>query len=139
MPAPAIPEATLKLLWQDRRLPDSLLYTIDGRSVTILSPGDANEDGGPDFIDASIRIGGILYRGDVEIHSTASDWLTHTHHTDPHVTEPSFTLSSRATSIRGFSEVQADGSFPSSNFMHGFSRITIGIHAPSSGLRPPFP
>jgi hypothetical protein len=84
MPAPAITEACLKLLWQNQRLPDSSLRTIDGRSVTILSRGGANDDGGPDFIDASIRIGGILYRGDVEVHRNAGDWLSHTHHTDPH-------------------------------------------------------
>jgi hypothetical protein len=41
-------------------------------------------DGGPDFRQASIRIGGTLYRGDVEIHVDAASWYGHRHDTDPH-------------------------------------------------------
>ena len=52
--------------------------------MTILSPGRANYDGGPDFKDARIRINRITYCGDVELHCHAASWRSHSHDTDPH-------------------------------------------------------
>ncbi len=56
---------------------------MDGRAVEILSPGTFNRDGGPDFINARIRIGGTLYRGNVELHQRLEEWTQHFHHRDP--------------------------------------------------------
>ncbi len=70
-------------MWQSRSFPGTLA-TSDGRKVTILEPGVLNPDGGPDFHDALIRIGGTLYRGDVELHVDARSWSTHGHESDPH-------------------------------------------------------
>jgi len=55
---------------------------MDGRSLEILSPGIPNHNGGPDFSDAQIRIGGRLYRGSIEIHRTEEEWKSHRHHKD---------------------------------------------------------
>jgi hypothetical protein len=77
-----IPERFLRQIWKYRRFNDTRLFTTDGQIVEIISPGQLNTDGGPDFTDASVRIGGILYRGDVEIHEDESEWMSHGHHAD---------------------------------------------------------
>lgn len=105
-----IPERFLRQLWKHQHLKRFSLSTIDGKPITVLSAGTPNTDAGPDFIDATIKIGNILYRGDVEIHQTLNEWKQHAHHTDAkynrvilHVVLqaeqehlPSFTKSSRA-------------------------------------------
>ena len=37
---------------------------------------------GPDITDAQIRIGDILWTGNVELHTKSSHWLLHKHHLD---------------------------------------------------------
>jgi hypothetical protein len=79
-----LPETEIHRIWE-HGFPSALpLCTSDGVSIRILSPGRANEDGGPDFTGARIQVGGRLYSGDVEIHRTPRDWQRHGHHTDPH-------------------------------------------------------
>jgi Protein of unknown function (DUF2851) len=78
-----IPEAVLHFLWQQLLFPAAGLRTTDGKRVSVLYPGRPNTDGGPDFRDARIRIGGITYRGDVEIHNTADEWEGHHHASNP--------------------------------------------------------
>ncbi len=72
-----------------------------------------NSDGGPDFCNAKIKIGGVTYSGDVEIHRTVFEWFQHQHQEDPrynkvilHVilettsnTPPTFVLSGRQIPI----------------------------------------
>jgi len=82
MNAHHIPERFLRQIWKFRRFDDSRLMTTDGRRVEIISAGRLNTDGGPDFAGASVRIGGILYCGDVEIHETEAGWTAHGHHRD---------------------------------------------------------
>ena len=78
------PEHLLRIVWQEQSFAAAHLRTSDGKPVTILSPGTFNTDAGPDFIDARIRIGNTLYRGDVELHSDAAEWYRHNHESDPH-------------------------------------------------------
>jgi len=75
-------EAFLHYLWRFRLL-QSPLHCVTGEPVQIIHPGEYNGDGGPDFINARIRIGGTLWAGCVEIHLRASDWFRHGHQTDP--------------------------------------------------------
>src|SRR6185369_2011667 len=78
-----IPERFLRQLWKQTAFRTESLTTVDGKAVEILSTGGLNTDGGPDFKNARVRIGGILYRGDIELHRTAAEWKHHSHHRDP--------------------------------------------------------
>ena len=79
-----IPEKLLHCLWYDPRWRPARFLTLDGRPVTVHSPGRWNVHPGPDFRQASITIGdGERQRGDVELHRHASGWTAHRHHLDP--------------------------------------------------------
>ena len=84
MALPRIPERFLRYVWQRQAFSFSPLRTADGAPVVVRFPGSMNPDGGPDFTGASIRIGHVLYRGDVELHVRASSWRAHGHSADPH-------------------------------------------------------
>ncbi|HUL45159.1 MAG TPA: DUF2851 family protein [Bacteroidota bacterium] len=77
-----VPERLLRQLWKDQHFSAANLRTTDGREVDVLSPGISNHNGGPDFTDAQIRIGGHLYRGCIEIHRSEEEWKLHRHHQD---------------------------------------------------------
>lgn len=79
-----IPERFIRQIWQRQLFSTADLRTSDGRPVTILSPGTANDDGGPDFKDARVRVNQITYYGDVELHRDAASWQSHSHDIDPH-------------------------------------------------------
>ncbi len=78
------PEHLLRKIWQEQTFARAHLRTSDGKPVTILSAGMFNADGGPDYLDARVRIGNITYRGDIELHSDSAEWHTHSHDSDPH-------------------------------------------------------
>jgi len=76
-------EQLLHYTWKHRMLPLGHLKTTDGREVEIIDPGLHNHNAGPDFFNAKVKIGGMLWVGNVEIHDHASDWYQHGHQTDP--------------------------------------------------------
>ncbi len=78
-----IPERFLRQLWQHQLFTASSLSTTGGERVEILSPGVVNRDSGPDFLDARVRIGGVLTTGNIELHRCGTDWTGHGHHLDP--------------------------------------------------------
>jgi hypothetical protein len=78
-----IPERFLRQLWKHQLFEKNNLQTSDGRTVEVLSPGRLNPDSGPDFLDARLRIAGVLYSGNVELHRAADDWTGHGHQRDP--------------------------------------------------------
>lgn len=51
-------------------------------ALEIVDPGTYNEHAGPDFQNAKIKIDGILWAGNVELHLTAKHWYDHRHHED---------------------------------------------------------
>lgn len=77
-------EELLHFIWRFRYFNQHELFTEAGEALQILSPGEPNTHQGPDFSHASVRIGGILHQGSVELHVRASDWLRHTHDGDIH-------------------------------------------------------
>lgn len=70
-------------VWQYRLITHDDMVTVDGRRVTVIDPGRHNNDAGPDFFNAKVRIGDDLWAGDVEMHVRASDWHRHGHDNDP--------------------------------------------------------
>ncbi len=67
-----------------RRLYRSTLRTVTGETVEVLYPGQARgSEGGPDFRGARLRIGGLLWVGDVEIDVAPQGWYQHGHHANP--------------------------------------------------------
>lgn len=56
---------------------------VDGLDVEVLDPGVHNHDAGPDFFNSKLKIGGVEWIGNVEIHVKASDWERHGHDSDP--------------------------------------------------------
>ncbi len=58
-------------------------YTTNNEAITIINPGQHNEDSGPDFFNGQVRINDTLWAGNIEIHLKASDWYKHKHQDDP--------------------------------------------------------
>lgn len=77
-------EELLHYVWKHKILPLQELKTSDGRTVEVINPGLHNKDAGPDFLNAKVKIDGILWVGNVEIHVHTSDWFRHGHDKDEH-------------------------------------------------------
>jgi hypothetical protein len=77
-----ITEDLLYYIWQSKLLAKHPLKTFDGNPLEIIDFGFRNEVSGPDFTGAKIKIGEILWAGNVEMHVKASDWHQHNHHND---------------------------------------------------------
>ncbi|MBQ0056588.1 MAG: DUF2851 family protein [Bacteroidales bacterium] len=73
-------EELMYYVWQQRLF--QAIVTIDDNPIEIIHPGLRNLDAGPDFFNAKIRIDGMLWAGNVEMHVKASDWFRHNHHTN---------------------------------------------------------
>ena len=76
-------EQFLHYVWKHRLFALKPQQTTDGKTIEIIDPGLQNTHAGPDFFNAKIKIGGVLWVGNVEIHQQASDWFRHRHHQDP--------------------------------------------------------
>ena len=77
-----ITEDLVKFLWKYRLFTSVSLTTVSGKSVEIISPGEANFDSGPDFFNAKIKLDGVVWAGNVEIHTDSADWARHGHSSD---------------------------------------------------------
>ena len=78
-----VTERVLQKIWLQRDFDSSLARLTDGRRLEIVSPGEWNLLGGPDFHGAQLRIDGREVRGDVEVHFHAADWRAHGHPANP--------------------------------------------------------
>lgn len=76
-------EEFLHFLWQHKFYKQGLFSTTLGQAMEVIHPGLINTDAGPDFFNAKIKLDGVLWAGNVEIHHKASDWYRHNHHCDP--------------------------------------------------------
>lgn len=75
-------EAKLHDLWKSQSFTANL-KTITGDEITVLDVGVSNNDSaGPDFKNARIRIGNLVYVGDIEIDCDYSHWKSHGHNID---------------------------------------------------------
>ena len=74
-------EEFLYYLWRLKLLKEPL-YTTEHAVIQVISPGERNQDSGPDFLFAKIRIGDTVWAGNVEMHLRSSDWYRHHHDRD---------------------------------------------------------
>ncbi|MBO4660362.1 MAG: DUF2851 family protein [Prevotella sp.] len=77
-------EKLLHYVWRHKMWRQSDIKTSDGLDVEVIDVGLQNHNSGPDFFNAKIRIGGVLWVGNIEIHDRSSDWYHHSHDTDDH-------------------------------------------------------
>lgn len=75
-------EAFLHQIWKLKRFSHQKLSLTNGCKLEILNPGWLNHESGPDFFNGSIRIDGIQWNGNIEIHIKSSDWYAHKHELD---------------------------------------------------------
>lgn len=76
---PKIYEEQLYEIWEKQKF-SRTLQTVGGDDIEILETGDRNVDtAGPDYLNAKVRIGDMVYLGDVELDSDYNDWKTHGH------------------------------------------------------------
>lgn len=75
-------EHLLHYLWKHKIFPLQELRTTDGQRVEVIDTGLPNADAGPDFFNAKLKLDGMLWVGNVEIHDQASQWMKHGHQTD---------------------------------------------------------
>lgn len=76
-------EAFLHYVWQFKKFDAAHLKTTGNEVVVLHNNGQLNLNGGPDFFNAQLEIGGQLWVGNVEIHIKSSDWYVHNHEVDP--------------------------------------------------------
>lgn len=76
-------EKLLHYAWKHRLFPLGTLRTTDGYEVEVVDTGLYNRtDSGPDFFNAKVKIDGLLWVGNVEVHLKSSDWFRHRHDND---------------------------------------------------------
>jgi hypothetical protein len=75
-------EDLLHFTWKFRLFDAAGLETTGGERVEIIQPGTHNRNAGADFQNARIKIGKVLWAGNVELHLKSSDWTRHKHQND---------------------------------------------------------
>lgn len=75
-------EQQLQQYWLHNAIFLEGLTTISGEPLRVIHPGFLNLHQGPDFTNARIKIGDVVWVGKIEVHIRASDWLKHFHHVD---------------------------------------------------------
>jgi len=75
-------ERMLQYIWKHRLYNEDDFRTSEGARIYVLDPGLTNNDAGPDFFNAKIRIRNTVWVGNIEIHEHASDWFLHGHNND---------------------------------------------------------
>ncbi len=81
----AVPaERLLQTIWQHQRLRRDALQITDGRRLTVLHPGFASREPGPDFRNALIQFDHQpAISGDIEVDLQTSGWHGHGHDRNP--------------------------------------------------------
>jgi hypothetical protein len=75
-------DSFLHFVWKFQQFNNRTLQSETGLKVTILDLGYQNRDAGPDFKNVRIKIGEIVWNGNVKIHVHAADWQRHSHQED---------------------------------------------------------
>jgi hypothetical protein len=81
-PTKQMKEDFLQFIWKHGLYLKDKLETTDGEALEIISAGQSNQDSGPDFFNARVRIGQTSWAGNIEIHQKSSHWYQHRHDSD---------------------------------------------------------
>ena len=76
-------EELIHYVWKHKLFPLGSLQTTKGEPLEVIDTGLHNDDSGPDFFNAKVKVGATLWVGNIEIHQKASEWTLHRHHQDP--------------------------------------------------------
>ena len=76
-------EEFIYYIWQYQLFNQSQLSTTSDKEVKLIHIGERNNSSGPDFTNVRLRMDGLEWAGNVEIHVKTSDWIKHKHHQDP--------------------------------------------------------
>lgn len=76
-------EEILQYLWNFKKFRSFNFISTNGKGIEILEFGEWNKNSGPDFLFAKIKIDNIIFAGNIEIHTKASDWFFHNHSGNP--------------------------------------------------------
>ena len=77
-----ISEKLLHHVWKNQWFAQEELKTVHKQSISILNQGFPHQDAGPDFKQAIVKIDGVTWAGNIEIHIHSSDWYKHRHQND---------------------------------------------------------
>ena len=75
-------EKLLQYIWQFQYYNKNELFTASGDVLQILHPGSVNNNQGPDFSQAKIKLNDTIWVGNIELHIKSSDWNLHHHSSD---------------------------------------------------------
>jgi len=76
-------EKLLQYLWNYKVFSSFDFKNTAGDPVEILDFGKWNTDAGPDFLAGKIKMNGVVFMGNIELHVKSSDWIFHNHSIDP--------------------------------------------------------
>lgn len=79
----SLKESFFHYVWQFQYFDTTDLRTDEGEAVQVFATGLGNTHSGPDFRDARVQIGDMVWVGCVEIHIYGSGWADHRHEQDP--------------------------------------------------------
>jgi hypothetical protein len=72
-------ERILHHVWKYKLYSPETLVTTTNAPVSVIDTGIHNTNAGPDFHNARVKIGDLIWSGNVEIHEKSSDWFKHKH------------------------------------------------------------
>lgn len=75
-------ENILHFIWQHQYYKIANAFAQSGELIQVLKPGIHNNNAGPDFEQAKLKIDNVEWNGEVEIHVKSGDWNTHKHQQD---------------------------------------------------------
>ncbi len=75
-------EEFLYFIWKYRLFDQNNVKSNCNKSIEVINTGELNKNAGPDFFNAKVKIDGILWVGNVEVHQNIQDWKNHGHHQD---------------------------------------------------------
>ena len=75
-------EEYLHYVWKNKKLKSEYVHLTNGSTAKIIDVGWHNLESGPDFFSGSVKIDGVLWTGNIELHLKSSDWYAHGHQHD---------------------------------------------------------